>query len=135
MSRQRVVSKRAKAKALGYRSGLERDFHALNPELKYEPGAFEYLVQETRKYYPDFVSQCGKIWYETKGLFDAADRKKMKMVKDQYPEIRIILVFQDSRRTLGKSKKSKTYAEWASRYGFEYLCLMELKRNEKDKYL
>jgi len=129
--------KRARAVRAGYRSGFEKDFHENNPSLQFEPiqvpyctehtrvvDNFNNLISErklTRKYTPDFVSPCGGIWYETKGRFTAADRKKMLAVKASHPHIRIVMVFQRHNNKLTKAVKSKTYAEWCEANGIEWL--------------
>jgi len=111
---------RLAAQKAGFRSGLEARFAALHPGLAYEPKSFEYQVSEVRKYTPDFVSEDGKTWYEIKGMFTSGDRKKMVMLKEQYPDINIIMVFQRPFNRLTKSPKSKTYAQWAEWAGFQW---------------
>lgn len=129
--------KRAKAVRAGYRSGFEKDFHEENPTLQFEPIQVPYCVETTkvtdifggllserkltRKYTPDFVSECGEVWYETKGRFSAADRKKMLAVKASHPHIRIVMVFQRANNKLTKAAKSKTYAEWCEANGLEWI--------------
>lgn len=91
----------------------------MHPECEYEPFSVEYEVAETRRYTPDFVD--GDTWYEVKGQFTASDRKKMRLLQEQYPDKDIVLVFQRPFQKIGKSPKSKTYAEWAEWAGFRWL--------------
>ena len=120
----------------GYRSGFEKEFGLTYPHLLFEPRAYPYcherkLVEDlhggaledkklTRKYTPDFVDVDDSVWYELKGRFTAADRKKMRWVKASYPDKRIVIVLQSPNNKLTKSAKS-TYAEWCEKYGFPWL--------------
>lgn len=118
MKSTRVSKKRIQAVAEGYRSDLERKYHSLHPELLYETQSFPYEVQETRSYTPDFITKDGLIWYETKGRFTSDDRKKMLLVKGQYPHVKIVLVFQNPNIKLTKAPGSQTYGQWALKHGF-----------------
>jgi hypothetical protein len=60
------------------------------------------------------------IIIECKGFLDQQDRRKLKAVKDQHPELDIRLVFQKASRKLTKAKSSSTYAQWAEKYGFKW---------------
>lgn len=106
-----------------YRSGLEE----LNSELlkslfidpKYEQFYLEYLVPETKhKYTPDFVLPNG-IVIETKGVWDAEDRKKHLLIRQQHPELDIRFVFSRSRTPIYKGSKT-TYASFCEANGFLY---------------
>lgn len=121
--KQRTV--RAAAVEAGFRSGFEQQFAAKFPDYQYEPDRFPYTIQETRNYTPDFVGPDG-TWYELKGRFTASDRKKMKLIKEQYPQQRIVLVFQNPRVKLTKAKRSRWYCEWADQNGFEWIDWRDL---------
>ena len=106
-----------------YRSGLEE----LNSELlkslfidpKYEQFYLEYLVPETKhRYTPDFVLPNGII-IETKGVWDAEDRKKHLLIRQQYPKLDIRFVFSRSRTPIYKGSKT-TYASFCEANGFLY---------------
>lgn len=118
MKSTRVSKKRVQAVAEGYRSDLERRYHALHPELLYETQSFPYEVVETRSYTPDFITPDGACWHETKGRFTSDDRKKMLLVKEQYPHVKITLIFQNPNLKLTKAVGSQTYRQWAEKHGF-----------------
>lgn len=117
----RKSATRRAAQASGFRSGLEKRFAAMNPDLDYEPFTMPYEVHEERKYIPDFVTEDGNTIYEVKGRFTSEDRKKMLLLKEQYPDKKFVLVFSRPFNRLTKSVKSKTYAQWCERYGFEWI--------------
>lgn len=106
-----------------YRSGLEE----INSELlkslfidpKYEQFYLEYLVPESKhRYTPDFVLPNGII-IETKGVWDAEDRKKHLLIRQQHPELDIRFVFSRSRTPIYKGSKT-TYASFCEDNGFLY---------------
>lgn len=105
----------------GFRSNAEKLFakylRKQGIQYEYEPTKFEYEVNESRKYTPDFL--VGKdIYIEFKGKFDGAARKKMLLVKNQNPRVDFRIVFMQDNKI---SKKSKTrYSDWAIRHGFKY---------------
>lgn len=119
----RTSRTRKAAEAAGYRSGFEHRtaerLEELGAEFEYEPkdSVLEYVVQETRKYLPDFV--LGKTMIiECKGRLTSADRKKMLLVKKQHPDRDIRLLFQYDNKL---STKSKTrYSDWATKHGFQW---------------
>jgi len=122
MARKRYTKTQA-AKVKGYRSGLEVD---LDESLKqrgidgeYEQHKIKYIKPATNHTYtPDFRLPNG-IFIETKGRFVADDRKKHILIKDQYPELDIRFVFQNSKNKLRKGSKT-TYADWCIKYGFKF---------------
>lgn len=71
-------------------------------------------------YVPDFVDEKNKIIYESKGFFSSSDRTKMIAVRKANPDWRFILIFQKPHNKLTKADKSKTYAEWSEKNGFEW---------------
>lgn len=86
---------------------------------KFEPVWIHYTQPEkARKYKPDFILANGII-IEAKGRLESDDRKKMVLVKAQYPELDIRFVFQYARGKLYKGSKT-TYAKWAVRNGFPW---------------
>lgn len=112
-----------KPRADGYRSGLEaklgQQMDKAGVAFRYEALAIPFVQPaEKRRYTPDFFLPNGII-IEAKGQFTSADRKKLKLVKAQYPDLDLRLVF--SRSTSRLSKKSKTtYGKWCRDHGFPY---------------
>lgn len=104
-----------------WRSGFEEktakflDEHGI--KYKYESEKIPFLQPETkRNYIPDFVIQD---WYlECKGRFLAADRKKIKMVLEQNPAIRLKILFQRDQPI--RKGSSTLYSMWCQKYGIDY---------------
>ena len=117
----------------GFRSGLEATnasfLRAAGVPFDYETRLIYYVVPRRRaSYKPDFVLPNGII-LETKGLFDAEDRQKHLLIKEQYPDLDIRFVFSRSATTLTKVMKivdgqkirrenPTTYASWCKTHGF-----------------
>lgn len=76
-----------------------------------------YNIDETRVYLPDFRLPNGII-VECKGRLTAADRKKLKLVKEQHPDKDIRLVFMYDNKLNPKSKTR--YSAWAEKLGFPW---------------
>lgn len=106
-----------------YRSGLEERNVAHCKKLGVTPG-FEthylpYVVPErTAKYNPDLFLPNGII-VECKGIFETADRQKHLLVREQYPELDIRLVFSSSKSKIYSGSKT-TYADWCEKHGIQY---------------
>jgi hypothetical protein len=122
---KKKFSIRALARKHGYRSGLE---DKISEQLKttdkvwsYESEKLKYTIPErVATYTPDFIliKQNGeKMYVETKGRFTAADRKKMKLVKENNPSLDIRLLFQTPNNRITKASKT-TYADWADKNGY-----------------
>ena len=98
-----------------FKSHLEEKVSDLLCELgidyQYEQTKVPYQIQHN--YSPDFLLPNG-IYLETKGYFDAADRRKMKAVKLQNPDLDIRMVFQAPFNTISKTSKT-TYAKWCEK--------------------
>lgn len=89
----------------------------------YEPYNIEYTIPESKhKYKPDFVR--GKLIYELKGRFTAADRKKMKLLVEQHPEFTFVMVFQNPNVKISKNSKT-TYATWCEKNNIEWIPYTE----------
>lgn len=105
-----------------FRSGLEsRTADYLKKrrvKFEYERTRIPYVVNETRKYTPDFKLPNG-IYIETKGRFTAADRKKHLLIKKQHPDLDIRFVFSNPRAKIRKGSKT-SYADWCDKHGFKY---------------
>ena len=98
-----------------FRSELEEKVSDLLCELKidyeYAPHRIPYQIQHN--YSPDFLLPNG-IYLECKGYWDSADRRKIKNVKEQHPEIDLRMVFQAPFNKITKKSKT-TYAKWCDR--------------------
>ena len=102
-----------------YKSKFEKDFAALYPELKYEPDKLAYTV--THNYNPDFKVKDG-VYIECKGLFRPADRAKHLHIKEQHPDVKVYLVFQNPNNKLNRVSKT-TYGEWCDQHGISWATL------------
>ena len=107
-----------------YRSGLEervaRQLQELGVEFEYETLKIRYTKPAEETYYtPDFILP-NNIIVETKGQFPTADRKKHKIIKQQFGDkYDIRFVFSNPNQRIGKKSKT-TYAAWCERFGFQY---------------
>jgi len=122
---------RALAGQVGKRSMGEVIFEheyltGIKPIVEYERDTFEYKVEETHTYTPDFTVELarptkktkGKVFYiEYKGVLDRPTRKKMLLIKKQYPTLDIRIVFQRGKNKIYKGSKT-TYMDWANKHGF-----------------
>lgn len=99
------------------RNQLEARFQQQHPQLEYETIKLTYTLDCT--YTPDFIDRDGKTIFETKGLFDAADRRKLLAVKKQHPDWHIVMVFQHPHRRISKTSKT-TYAHWCDKNGLDW---------------
>ena len=88
---------------MAFRSRLEEKVADLLVELgvkyEYECKKVPYVISHT--YCPDFVLPNG-VHLECKGYWDSADRKKIKSVKEQNPDIDLRMVFQAPFNTISK---------------------------------
>lgn len=106
-----------------FRSKFESNFNKsiLTNNVQYEKHVLPYLVPASNhKYTPDFKITGTNIFLELKGKFDLLDRKKMLLVRDQYPQYRIIMVFMQPKQTLSKASKT-TYAKWCEKNNIEWM--------------
>ena len=78
-------------------------------------GAKEAYVE--RSYTPDFFLPNGTI-IEVKGNFTSKDRKIAAAMKEQYPELNIVLLF-DKDNWLNKNRKNR-YSDWCKSKGIGY---------------
>ncbi len=100
---------------MAFRSGLEERVADLlvdlGVEYEYESTKVEYTISHI--YYPDFILPNG-IALECKGYWDSADRRKIKAVKQQHPELDLRMVFQAPFNTISKKSKT-TYAKYCEK--------------------
>jgi hypothetical protein len=107
----------------GVRSGLEdvicAELTKKGVKYEYESLTLEYVQPEKkRKYTPDILLPNG-IVVEIKGRWVTADRQKIAMVKKQYPEMDLRMVFSNSRAKISKASKT-TYADYCIKLGIPY---------------
>tara|TARA_R100000406_G_scaffold91988_2_gene80395 strand:- start:828 stop:1181 length:354 start_codon:yes stop_codon:yes gene_type:complete len=100
---------------VAFRSGLEERVADLLVELgvkyEYETQKIPYVI--AHNYSPDFILPNGVI-LECKGYWDSADRRKIKEVKKQHPELDLRMVFQAPFNTISKKSKT-TYAKYCDK--------------------
>ena len=103
-----------------FKSGLEQKVSDLLCELgvdyEYEGQSFPYTIQHL--YTPDFILPNGVV-LETKGYWRPEDRRKVKQVITENPEIDLRMVFQDPYKKISKKSKT-TYSKWCQRYGIKW---------------
>jgi len=83
--------------------------------FKYELWSYPYTLEKW--YTPDWFLPGGVI-VETKGKFTSADRTKMLIIKEEFPDLDIRLVFMRD-NYLRKGSKTK-YSDWARKHGYTY---------------
>ena len=88
----------------------------LGVEYEYEPTRIPYEIQFN--YTPDFVLPNG-IYLECKGLWEPDDRRKIKAVIEQHPEIDLRMVFQAPFNKISKKSKT-TYAKWCDKHNIKW---------------
>ena len=105
---------------MAFRSKLEEKVADLlvnlNVKYEYETIKVDYVIKH--KYCPDFILPNG-VWLECKGYWDAADRRKIKAVKEQNPDIDLRMVFQAPFNTISKKSKT-TYASYCDKLGIPW---------------
>ena len=85
----------------------------------YEDTCLKFIQPATkRRYTPDFLLGNGLI-LEVKGRLTASDRKKHKLIREQYPDLDLRFVFLNPYNRLYKGSPT-TYAEWADKLGIEW---------------
>lgn len=106
-----------------FRSGLEdkvsKQLEAKGVKFDYELWKIPYVIPASNHTYtPDFLLPNG-IFVETKGLWESDDRKKHLLIRKQYPELDIRMVFSSSRTKLYKGSPT-SYAEWCEKQGIMF---------------
>ena len=84
----------------------------LDVKYEYETEKVPYTIPHL--YTPDFFLPNGVV-LECKGYWDADDRRKIKAVKQQHPELDLRMVFQAPFNTISKKSKT-TYAKWCDKH-------------------
>ena len=105
---------------MAFRSGLEEKVADLMVELgvdyEYESTKVPYQIQHN--YTPDFLLPNG-VYLECKGYWEPEDRRKIKAVKEQNPEIDLRMVFQSPYNKISKKSKT-TYAQWCEKHNIPW---------------
>ena len=94
---------------MAFRSGLEEIvadlFVDLGIKYEYECTKLDYTV--SHKYCPDFKLPNG-IFIEVKGYWDSQDRRKIRNIIKQHPDLDLRMVFQDPNKTISKRVRQHT---------------------------
>jgi hypothetical protein len=99
---------------------ISEDLKSKGVPFEYEKLKISYTVPERQATYtPDFMLLDNGIIVESKGIFDAEDRKKHLLIKEQHPELDIRLVFSRANAPIYKGSPT-THAMWAQHHGFKY---------------
>lgn len=72
-----------------------------------------------RKYKPDFKIEETSVVIEAKGYLTARDREKLLLVREQHPNVNLVLLFMDSRKRLNK-RSPTSYADWCTKHGIPF---------------
>jgi len=105
-----------KKKTSKFRSKLEERvaelLDVLHITYEYESTRVPYTIQH--HYCPDFILP-NHVLLETKGYWDAADRRKILAVKKDNPDLDLRMVFQSPFNKISKKSKT-TYAKWCDKH-------------------
>jgi len=111
---------------MNFRSGLERQvaelLKQLNIKFEYESLKLQYTIPHD--YTPDFILPNGVI-LEAKGYWSAEDRRKIKAVIAQNPNIDLRMVFMAPTKKI--SKRSRTsYAQYCEQRGIKWCSFKKI---------
>ena len=113
---KQAYAKLKESKNIKFRSKLEENIanllEGLGVSYQYESEKLSYTIEHN--YTPDFVLP-NYTYLETKGYWDAADRRKVLAVKKANPEIDLRMVFQSPYNKISKKSKT-TYAKWCEKH-------------------
>ena len=113
---KKAYAKLKDRKNIKFRSKLEEKvadlLEGLGVSYQYESEKLSYTIEHN--YTPDFVLP-NYTYLETKGYWDAADRRKVLAVKKANPQIDLRMVFQSPYNTISKKSKT-TYAQWCEKH-------------------
>lgn len=104
-----------------YRKVLDKMLKKSKASLTYESEKIPFTVIKHKTYTPDFVitfPDGHKRYIEIKGYLRPDDRAKMKMVKDQHPDMDLRIVFQKDNKLNAKS--NTLYSTWARKLHIPY---------------
>ena len=118
---KKVYAKLKDKQDIKFRSGLEKQVADLLSNLgidyEYETTKVSYYIEHN--YTPDFVLPNKHVVLECKGYWDSADRRKIKNVIEQNPQLDIRMVFQSPYNKISKKSKT-TYAKWCDRHNIKW---------------
>jgi|TARA_B100000029_G_scaffold55042_1_gene49927 hypothetical protein len=101
---------------MAFRSQLEENVAdllvGLGVSYDYEPHQVPYTIMH--HYTPDFLLPNG-VFLECKGYWDPKDRRKIKQVKSDNPDLDLRMVFQSPYNKISKRSKT-TYAKWCEKH-------------------
>ena len=120
------MTRQPKKKTSRYRSKLEEKVADLltNLGVTYEYESVKIAYQIAHNYNPDFILPNGII-LECKGYWDAADRRKIKTIVKDNPDIDLRMVFQSPYNTISKKSKT-TYAKWCDKHDIPWTAYHEI---------
>ncbi len=103
-----------------YKSKLEIEVaNYLGDYAEYEPEYLEFIQPpKQRRYCPDFKTKAN-VFIECKGKWVTEDRLKHVWLREQHPDKRIVLLFQNPDVKINKRSKT-TYGDWATKNGLEW---------------
>ncbi|MEE9302686.1 MAG: hypothetical protein V3U84_02765 [Thiotrichaceae bacterium] len=87
----------------------------------YEPEKFKWTPPD-RNYTVDFkvMRRDQSFFYvEFKGYLRPQDKRKMRAIRKQYPDLDIRFVFMDAKKKINKTSKT-SYGQWAERHGYQW---------------
>lgn len=117
-------TRRTSSRSDGFKSGLEAKIAQQIETVTGEPAQYETQTIEYTKpsrvhrYRPDFTLPNGII-IEGKGIFEAQDREKHLLLKEQRPDLDIRFVFSRSEASI-YPRSPTTLAMWCQKHGFKY---------------
>ncbi len=111
------------ARVGAFRSGLEdrnaKHMDKLGVKYDFEKFHINYVVPaRDARYTPDFILSNGII-VETKGIWEVDDRKKHLLIREQYPDLDIRLVFSNSNSKIYKGSPT-SYADFCTKHGIQF---------------
>lgn len=123
------------ARAAGYRSGFEEklanELDAIGVKYTFEDSVIVYYkpikngicsecsgtdIEQVCEYHPDFYLPEFNVYIETKGRFVSSDRRKHELIKKQYPDVDLRILFEYD----GKATPNRRYSEWCEWKGIQY---------------
>jgi hypothetical protein len=115
-----MIPKKKRPDDPDYRSKFEQTIgEFLGTNAEHEPERIYFTQPSKQRFYlPDFKTKGG-AYIECKGKWDASDRIKHVWLREQHPEKRIAIIFQNAKVRLSKKSKT-TYGEWATKNNIEW---------------
>ena len=142
---RRYNNKTAAAYAEGYLSGFEKDIGDQLKAVKKTYPKFKFAYEEsklkyekpvtTHNYTPDWfihLEDGRLVIIETKGRFVAKDRKKHILIKEQYPDLDLRILFMRD-NPINKGSKTK-YSDWCYKYGIQYAIGTQIPQEWLDEW-